>query len=94
MRPVPPTKGEAWSASLTSLSSAYGLDRDSMATAVYAMAEQIHQHYCMSRGIAQHNEARPDQHVATSVLMTLAGSDWWMVRSADIARSADDSPEG
>lgn len=76
-----PSPGEAWAASLVALSKAYGVDESTMAQRVYAISEQIHQHYCLSRGIVNHNEARPDQDVAISILGYLAGADWWLVRS-------------
>lgn len=53
-----------------------------MATTVYSLAEQMHQHYCLTRGIVNHNESRPDQDIALSVLGSLAATDWWLVRDA------------
>ena len=82
-----PSIGEQWSASIKTLASVYGQDEDTMAMAVYALAEQMHQHYCLARGLVNHSESRPDQNVAVSVLMTLAGTDWWIVRKVDITRS-------
>lgn len=83
-RPLP-SLGEQWTATKANLAKAYGWDEDKMEMAIYAVAEQIHRHYCLSRGIVNHAESRPDQDVALSVLGALAGVDWWMVKSADLA---------
>jgi hypothetical protein len=72
------------------LASAYGVTEDEVSVAVYAIAEQMHQHYCLSRGIINHREARPDQHVAISVLAGLAGSDWFLGHSADFVQAVAD----
>jgi len=81
------------------LARAYQLDEATIATRAYALAEQIHRHYCLGRGVVQHHEARPDQQAALSILLSLAGTDWWLVRSdealtATALVSIDDPPEG
>lgn len=78
-----PSRGEIFVATVGNLSVAYGVDESAMSQRVYAIAEMIHRHYCLSRGIVNHNEARPDQHVAVSILSALAGTDWWLVRDAE-----------
>jgi|SRR4029079_10626570 len=90
--PHVPSLGEQWQSSLTVLAAAYGWTEEKTATAVYAISEQVHRHYCLSRGIVNHNESRPDQQVAISILSSLAGSDWWMVRMEDMCR--DEAPTG
>lgn len=75
--------GAQWIASINDLALAYGLNADDMQQRVYALAEQIHTHYCFSRGFVTHSEARPDEHIAAGILGALAGADWWMVRTAD-----------
>lgn len=85
MAPKPlPSYGEQWAITLSNLAMAYGWDEDKTSMAVYVIAEQIHRHYCLSRGIVNHSEARPDQDVALSVLGALAGVDWWLVRGEDV----------
>jgi hypothetical protein len=74
-----------WDASPSRLAAAYGTDVSRIEQLSYSLAEQIHQHYCLSRGIVNHSEARPDQQVALSVLASLAGADWWMVRGDERA---------
>jgi hypothetical protein len=91
-QPQVPSLGDQWQSSIIVLSAAYGWPTDKMQTAVYAVAEQVHRHYCLSRGIVNHNEARPDQHVAVSILSSLAGADWWMARLEDLCRKAEESP--
>lgn len=80
-----PSKEQIWSASLTNLSMAYGRDRDEMESIVYAVAEHLHNFYCLSRGQVNHTESRPDQHAALAVLMALAGNDLWVFRGAEVA---------
>lgn len=102
--PKVPSQGEVWAATLSNLAKAYGQTEDETAVAVYAVAEQVHQHYCLSRGIVNHQESRPDQHVAISILGSLAATDWWLARSAALrpalealepeARFLDDAAEG
>ena len=88
-QPLLPSYGERWTASLSNLATAYGWDEGKMATAVYAVAEQLHQHYCLSRGIVNHSESRPDQDVAVSFLSSLAGTDWWIAKSMDMRPSLE-----
>lgn len=66
-------------ASTDLLITAYGLDRSQVEMATYAVAEQIHQHFCLPRGIVTRHEPRVDQQVAVQILSSLAGSDWWLV---------------
>ena len=75
--------GAEWTNSISQLASAYGLDETQMQQRVYALAEQIHSHYCFSRGPVNHAEARPDEHIAAGILGALAGVDWWMVRDSE-----------
>ena len=74
---------EMLTASISNLSLIYGEPEDSISQRVYALSEQIHRHYCMSRGFVNHSASRPDEHVAVSVLMSLAGADWFFVRDAE-----------
>lgn len=88
-----PSYGEKWAATVSNLATAYGRDKDQMAVAVYAIAEQLHQHYCLSRGIVNHQESRPDQDVAVSLLGSLAATDWWLVRSMELRPAMDSMGE-
>lgn len=78
-----PSAGEQFTATVSNLAIAYEVDEQTMHVAVYALAEQMHRHYCLSRGMVNHSESRPDQDVAVSVLAGLAGGDWWLVRAID-----------
>lgn len=78
---VRPHYGDAWVASITDLSRVYGLPEDQMQQRVYALAEHIHQHYCLNSGPVHHRESRPDEHIAASMLGAMAATDWWMVRN-------------
>lgn len=79
-----PSRGDIWTSTIATLAAAYRCDRDQMATRVYALAEVVHQHYCLQKGLVSHSEARPDQQVAVAILMSLAGVDWWLVRGHEI----------
>ena len=68
-----------WLSGLSDVALAYGLPEAEIEQRMYTLAEQLHQHYCLQRGIVNHNEARPDQHVALSMLAALVATDWFMV---------------
>lgn len=90
-----PSEGEVWTGSIGALARAYQTDESTMSTRAYALAEQIHRHYCLANGIVQHRESRPDQQAAISILLSLAGEDWWVVRGAELlSRASDDPTEG
>lgn len=78
-----PSQGEMLTASIANLALRYGEDESTIAQRVYALAEQVHRHYCLNRGFVNHSESRPDEHVAVSVLTSLAGADWLLVREAE-----------
>lgn len=44
----------------------------------YTLAEQLHQHTCVPRGLYSHRTARPDQDVAISMLVNLFDVGWYM----------------
>lgn len=74
----------AWSThSVRDIALTYGIPEDEVALRVYTIAEQVHVHYCLQRGIVNHSESRPDQDVALSILGALAGSDWWLVKGVE-----------
>lgn len=59
---------------------ALGIDRSSVETMTYALAEQIHQSFCV--GFVAHSTQRPDQHLATLVLTNLFDSGWVLTNAA------------
>lgn len=75
--------GAEWITSTSQLAAAYGIDESTMQQRVYALAEQIHAHYCFSRGPVNHSESRPDEHIAAAILGALVGVDWWMVKGSE-----------
>lgn len=85
--------GAQWISSVTVLAEAYGLDMETMQRRIYALAEQIHQQYCFQVGV-NHREARPDEHMAASILAALVGSDWWMVSGAERVPTMNPYVEG
>lgn len=87
-----PSDGAKWAGSISTLAKAYGTTEDSIATATYALAEQIHRHYCLARGLVLHSEARPDQQVAISIMMSMAGQGWWVVQSDQLVPSSETIP--
>lgn len=87
------TLGSKWSASIKTLTVAYGQTEDAVAMATYALAEQIHRHYCLARGLVNHSEARPDQHAAISIMMSLAGTDWFLGHRSDFERPTHVLPD-
>lgn len=84
-----PNLGAQWSASVSELALAYGVDETTIQQRMYALAEQIHAHYCFSRGPVNHAESRPDEHIAAAMLRALAGADWWMVKGSERVKHPD-----
>ncbi len=97
---VKPHLGEEWVSSISQLATAYEKSLSETQQMVYALAEQIHSHYCFSRGPVHHTASRPDEHISIAILGALAGADWWLARSSGIAPvkripdDADDTREG
>jgi hypothetical protein len=88
--------GAEWITSISQLAAAYGLDENTMQQRVYALSEQIHSHYCFSRGPVNHAESRPDEHIAAGILGALVGVDWWLVRGGErvsLVTHSDSTPE-
>lgn len=82
--------GATWSSSIATLATVYNASEDDVAVAAYALSEQIHRFYCLQKGIVMHSEPRPDQQVAISIMMALAGTDWWVVRSSRVMNNRPD----
>jgi hypothetical protein len=81
------------------LSVVYGLPEDAIYRAVYTLAEQLHQNFCLTSGIVNHSEARPDQQIAADILRRSAGMGWYFVQQSpwgtrtDMTETSIDAPE-